>query len=446
MAKQCDAHAPSIALLRQKVKVDFIFHLKDSTNLYSVEMEKGTSMKDAVYTLPLQVKFKEGGIGSWVEEIEGIGELSQNGIKTGYGWQFYINRDGETGLPYIVDNTAYFPGLDDFKVNSNLKVEWKYECQECDIDCNLLAELTKKTDEEFHLFTGKEFEEEIPGHKTDSEWKDNLIISEQDRLKIYRPTESDLAFSSAIEISSQDRSIHRNETERPFEYVSVVGGCQINEFRVKDAVPSSGIKNSTQTARTSNMSDSGAIKTPFVFSIPKMANIKNKSAPVTKIQKILHGISMKTTEIITRLKTVSVELKKTVRNIIQKTTGFVSQIRDRIAFALNRIIAPAIKLTQKAINFILIVPSIQLTQRTTKFIQRAKINTKKMLSYTFRIPTSVLSLILDMNYNKKRKSDKFSFVSIKQSVFSIKPQPVMKHLLIGAFALAVLIILAMKFS
>jgi hypothetical protein len=137
----------------QKVRVNFVVHLNEDRKLYSVELERGANLRQAIINLPLNLKLKEGSIGGWVEEIEGFGEMDRSGRQTGYGWQFYIEKEGAAGLPYVVTDEPFFPGIDNFKVNNNITMVWKYENYHQDIDATWLNK-TKTKEGEFHLFTG----------------------------------------------------------------------------------------------------------------------------------------------------------------------------------------------------------------------------------------------------------------------------------------------------
>ena len=137
----------------QKVRVNFVVQLNEDRKLYSVELERGANLRQAIINLPLKLKFKEGSIGSWVEEIDGFGETDRSGRQTGYGWQFYIEREGTVGLPYVVTDEPFFPGIDNFKVNNNITIVWKYENYHQDIDATWLNK-TKTREGGFHLFTG----------------------------------------------------------------------------------------------------------------------------------------------------------------------------------------------------------------------------------------------------------------------------------------------------
>ena len=168
----------SYSIQLQKVRVDFVFHLKDSMARYSVELEQGARLKEAVNNLPIAIKFKESQIGSWVEQIAEMGEIDKEGNRTGFGWQFYIHKQNETGLPYTLNTNdsqdVFFPGINEFKVSHNLLIEWKYECYSCDIDTKSLFAATNKTGEAYYLFTG---EEKKPSKK------ENVILANLEKNK-----------------------------------------------------------------------------------------------------------------------------------------------------------------------------------------------------------------------------------------------------------------------
>lgn len=423
----------NVSLSQQKVRVDFIFHLNDSTSLYSIEMEKGAVLKDAVHTLPLRMKFRNGEIGSWVEEIEGMGEFSRDGRKTGFGWQFYINRNGETGLPYTVNDTAYFPGIDDFKVNSNLKMEWKYECQECDIDCNRLAARTKRTEEEIHLFTGKE-PEDAPKN-TNPGWKDYstrepyaIILNklknpeQKERPRIHIPVRSYQAVEYAIAISASERPVRAE----PFIYAPATS--RIDSIQVNGFAPQVRKENSVQAARISNVR--AKIATKRQSTVPMAIAIKQKlNSVVSMPQKILRSIQMKAAEMINRFKAKFVKLSRTIKNTIQKATNFMFHTVNSIKRTVDRIVAPV----------------IQQIQNTVKFVQRIKSKAVKVLSYVRRAPVTVISLIT-ASITKGWKRATSSLMKIKQSIRSIKPQPAMMNILVGIVVLAVLAVITIKFS
>lgn len=441
MAKQGGAieRAPSaISISQQKVRVDFVFHLKDSTSLYSVEMERGAALKDAVHTLPLQFKFKEGEIGSWVEEIEGMGEFHPDGKKTGYGWQFYINRNGEAGLPYIVNDTAYFPGMDDFKVNTNLKVEWKYECYECDIDCKLLAAQTKETKEDFHLFKGEEYAEDTSISKPNEVWVEKTGGAANNNVSSRSESEIRLnhSLSFIVELSGPEQPMMKGPADEIFDYISVSGGSQVNFIpretpgfvtEKNEVKQRSGFIQSVST----NISEEKAMKSPINFQINSAKRFLTLISAA--IQRNALNISMKIKVIGAQLRSETMKLVACIKTAVEAA---VRNVAKAVAYIKTNVIR---------IAKLILIPVVKKGPERPKAILSSE--TKASLTVQSFIKSQMLRLSLLLGLNEGRNKQKTTTqmnTDIKPTIFSMRRAYGTTYLLAGAAALAVIIVVATR--